>query len=97
MGFDIAPGGREILLQPRRSLALLLQFSRATLARLIQPGHFFQSGSFLDGLRCQRLLGFDLAPRSVKTLGQPLGPIVLLLEMLQQLDVAPCKRKFAGQ
>ncbi|MCP3459292.1 hypothetical protein [Bradyrhizobium sp. CCGUVB23] len=101
LGFDIAPRGCEILLQPHRSLALLLQrylqLGRATLARFIQPGSFLQSGSFLDGLRCQRLLGFDLAPSGVKTLHQPLGPIMLLLETLQQLDVAPCKGKIGRQ
>ena len=55
--------------------------------------HLFQPGRFLACFRRQCGLGLDFAPRRRKILLQPLGPIVLLHETLQQFDIAPCNRE----
>ena len=90
LGFDIAPGGREILLQPRRSLALLLQrllqLRGAALARL------FQLEYFLTRFRRQRGLGFDIAPGAREILCQPRRSLALLLQRLLQLRGAALAR-----
>ena len=57
----------------------------------------FQPGSSLIYFRRQCGLGFDIAARRREILLQPFGPILLLPEMLQQLDIPPCNGDFAGQ
>ena len=94
LGLDVPPCYRKILLEPRGPLALMLQrclqLRPATRLCLFQPGRFFTC------FRRQYGLGFDFAPSSRKILRQPLGPIVLQLQTLQQLDIAPRHGEFAG-
>ena len=86
MGLYLAPRRRKILLQPRGTLALLLQ--RFLQLRFAAPACLFQPGRFLACFRRQCRLGLDIAPRRRKILLQPRGPLAPLLQRLLQLRFA---------